>query len=167
MDYEGKSPFNPELNRKRINLSNGARTMKHSGYLTVLIIIFLCTSVILGGCTSPASRPMAVTSSVPLAEYHRSGGIAGILEYLYIYENGTVISSKIRNGTIILNRSEINEIDDLLRKAPVLSQNADENTSRKIPDMIHLSVRYRGNTVKAPDSAMGKLQEILNRIPAP
>ena len=147
--------------------SHHTLSLNYFGYFKGLTIIFLCATVIFSGCASPASRPAPVISSVPLAEYHHSGGIAGIIEYLYIYENGTVISSKIRNGTIALNQSEINEIDDLLRQAPVLSRNVDENSSRRIPDMIHFSVRYRGTEVKAPDSAMGKLQEILNRVPVP
>jgi hypothetical protein len=139
--------------------------VKHPEYFVILVIVTLLTAIIFCGCTSLISQPAPVTSPVPLAEYHRAGGIAGIIEYLYIFENGTAISSKIRNGTITLDQSEINEIDDLLMQAPVISQNAEENSSRRVPDMIHQSVRYRGNEVRAPDPAIRKLQEILNRAP--
>jgi len=145
--------------------SHHTPSLNYFGYFRGLTISFLCAAVIFSGCTSSSFQPAPVASPVPLAEYHRAGGIAGIIEYLYIFENGTAISSKIRNGTITLNQSEINEIDDILRRAPVISQKAEENSSRKMPDMIHFSVRYRGNEVRAPDPAIRKLQEILNRAP--
>ena len=139
--------------------------MKYTGYSTTLVIIILLTVIIFSGCTSSPSPPAPVTSSVPLAEYHRSGGIAGIFESLSIYENGTVISSKIRNGSITINQSEISEIDDLLKQAPVISQNETSTYPRGAADMMYISVKYRGNEVKAPDQAYGKLVEILNRVP--
>jgi hypothetical protein len=130
-----------------------------------IICALLFTAVIFSGCAGPVSPPVPVTSSVPLAEYHRSGGIAGIFESLSIYENGTVISSKIRNGSITLNQSEISEIDDLLKQAPVISQNETTTYPKGGADMMYISVKYRGNKVKAPDQVYGKLVEILNRVP--
>ena len=131
-----------------------------------MICALIFTAVIFSGCTSPSARPAPVTSSVPLAEYHHVGGIAFVYDNLYLYENGTaIILTKKRNTTIILNQSEINEIDDLLKQAPVISQSGNENSSRRIPDMIYTTVKYRGNNVAASDPAHLKLIEILNRVP--
>jgi hypothetical protein len=151
----------PSLNYE----SNEAPPMKYTGYSTGIIISLLCAAVIFSGCTSPSSPPAPVTSSVPLAEYHHVGGIAFVSDHLYLYENGTAIISKMyRNTTLILNQSEISEIDNLLKQAPVISQSANDNSSRRIPDMIYTSVWYRGNEVKAPDSAYRKLTEVLDRV---
>jgi hypothetical protein len=70
-----------------------------------------------------------------------------------------------RNTTIFLNQSEISEIDYLLKQAPVISPSPNDNSSRRIPDMIYTSVWYRGNEVKAPDSAYRKLTDIFDRVP--
>jgi hypothetical protein len=139
--------------------------MNYRGYSSGLVIIILCAAVIFSGCTSPSSRPAPVTSSVPLAEYHHVGGIAFVSDHLYLYDNGTAIIQKMyRNTSIILNPSEISEIDDLLKQAPVISPSPSDNSSRRIPDMIYTSVWYRGNEVKAPASAYRKLTDIFERV---
>jgi hypothetical protein len=150
-----------------MKIDKGAPVRHQAGYAAAFLLLILIIAAIICGCTSAPSLPppTPAATSVPLAEYHRSGGIAGIHEYLGIYENGTVISSRVRNGTITLNRSEISEIDALLREAPVISDDRNTTSSRKARDMMYYSVKYHGNEVKAPDSAFTKLTEILNRVP--
>jgi hypothetical protein len=130
-------------------------------------MIVLLAAVALSGClgvkTPPISRP---TPPAVFADYHRTGGIAGLDDRIVIFDNGVaVISQKTASTEITLNQSDLRRITGIFDKAQFYMLEGNYSARHGAADFFRYTISYHGKTVIAEDSATPpSLQPIIDEM---
>jgi hypothetical protein len=104
-----------------------------------------------------------------LAEYRRSGGFAGLDDYLVIQVNGqATLTRKTEHYEFVLDRDTMNQLQALFDDAEFSKLRREYLPSRQGSDLFEYVVTYKGHTVRTMDTAVPEalwpVLELLNQI---
>jgi hypothetical protein len=128
--------------------------------------VLLAASAI-SGCLSV--RTPSLSQSTPpaiFADYHRTGGFAGLDDRIVIFDNGVaVISQKTSSKEITLNQTELERITGIFNKAQFSLLEGNYTARRGAADYFRYTISYDGNTVIAEDTAIPPLlQPVIDEM---
>jgi hypothetical protein len=134
-----------------------------------MVFFSLCiiTAALESGCVGV--RTPSITQSDPpgvFLDYQRTGGIAGVNDRLVIFDNGvSVISSRMINSEVTLNKTELDQISNLLRENKFSSLEGNYTSRRGGADLMQYTLTYRGKTIRTEDTAVPPaLQPVLDEM---
>jgi hypothetical protein len=108
----------------------------------------------------------AQASALPLVDYHRSGGFAGVQDRLSVQPDGRV-SRRTRSGECAstLSAQELGDLRAALDQAGFASLQSSPRPSGN--DFFHYTVTYQGRTVRTYDTVVPpSLKPALTRLNA-
>jgi hypothetical protein len=100
------------------------------------------------------------------ADYHRTGGFAGLDDRIVIFDNGVaVISQKTASREITLNKTDLERITGIFSDAQFSMLEGNYSARRGAADYFRYTVSYHGKTVIAEDSAIPpSLQPVIDEM---
>jgi hypothetical protein len=128
-----------------------------------LLVAAVAISGCLGVKTPSVSRP---TPPAIFADYHRTGGFAGLDDRIVIFDNGiAVISQKTASTEITLNQSDLERITGILNEAQFSLLKGNYTARPGAADYFRYTISYQGKTVIAEDSAIPpSLQPVIDEM---
>ena len=135
-------------------------------------LIFLLLVFTVGSCTgidSPVSTSSDVNLSEILIEYHRSGGILGLDDYLVIdgYGNATV-TREGKQYKVVFDAETMDQLQYLFEEAEFTNLERKYFPSREGSDFFKYIITYKNYTVQTMDTAvpdvLWPVLDALNRI---
>jgi hypothetical protein len=127
-------------------------------------------AVVSAGCAQKSSpTPPPTPAPKVLIEYHRSGGFAGVIEDLIIYDDGrAVLTQRTGRSEFTLDEDSVKQITEKLEQATFSALKKEYLPERPGADFFEYEISYKGHTVKAQDTAVPEsllpVLESLNEI---
>lgn len=124
-------------------------------------------AVAISGClgvkTPSVSHP---TPPAIFADYHRTGGIAGLDDRIVIFDNGVaVISQKATSKEITLNQTDLERISGIFNEARFSQLQGNYTARRGTADYFRYTINFNGKSVIAEDSAIPpSLQLVIDEM---
>ena len=136
---------------------------------TVVYVLIIFVSLSVSGCLA-TKTPIASTPSSPdlFLKYHRTGGFAGVDDYLIIFDNGAgLVSTRAVTREFEINSSEIERLDSIFRQAEFDSLQGNYTSATGGADFMTYSITYGNKTVITEDTVIPfDLQPVIRELNA-
>ena len=115
--------------------------------------------LLLLGCGRPATAGV-------LAEYRRTGGVAGLDDRLTVYADGrALLVRRGQRSDLVLTQGQLNSLAALLEGAEFRSLKRRYSPERSGYDLLEYEVRYKGKAVRMSDGAVPpSLEPLLDEL---